>query len=64
VEFLGPCYVKFECGLPSNDDFKTKCEQERMFRVMLIYLTIVYQLDGLCSRIFQDGSGRILWKNK
>jgi hypothetical protein len=59
-------HVKSECGLPSKDDFKTKCKQERMFRVILIYLTIVYQLNGLCNRIFQNGLGgiRVLWENK
>jgi len=55
VEFLGPRHVKSECGLPSNDDIKTKCEQERTFSVILIYLTILYQLGVLYSRIFQNG---------
>jgi len=41
VESLGACYVKSECGLTSNDDFETKCQQESMFIVMFIYLMIL-----------------------
>jgi hypothetical protein len=41
LEFLGACYVKSECGLPSNDDSKTKCELERLFSVILICLKIL-----------------------